>query len=44
MLMTAQFRVDDLDLDEILQQPAAEFGCRLRPKVLLRRVEVSEQS
>ena len=44
MLMTAQIRVDDLDLDEILQQPVAEFGCRLWPKVLQRSGEVSERS
>lgn len=52
MLMAAQIRVHDLNREailaqavpEILPQPVREIGCRLWPKVLLRRVEVSEQS
>jgi len=44
MLMTAQIRVRDLDLDEILLQPVAEIGCRLWPKVLQQPVEVIERS
>ena len=30
--MTAQIRVDDLDLDEILQQPVAEIGDGVVPR------------
>jgi len=51
-LITAQIRVNVVDLDEILQQPVAEilsqpvreFGCRLWPKVLQQPVGVSVQS
>ncbi|MDP2604126.1 MAG: hypothetical protein Q8S00_16260 [Deltaproteobacteria bacterium] len=43
-LMTAQIPVHDLDLDEILQQPAAEIGCRLLPKVLQQPVGVNRVS
>jgi hypothetical protein len=43
-LMTAQIRVRDHDLDEILLQLVAEIGCRLWPKVLQQLARVSEQS
>jgi len=42
--MTAQIRLYDLNVDEILQQPVAEIGCRLWPKVLQQPVEVIERS
>jgi len=31
-LMTAQIRVNDLDVDEILPQPVAEIGDRVAPR------------
>jgi len=42
-LMTAQIRVRDLDVDEILPQPVAEFGGGSSPN-LRQPVGVSEQS
>jgi hypothetical protein len=51
-LMTAQFRVHDLNQEailpqavaKILSQPVREFGCSLRPKVLQQPDQVIEQS
>lgn len=42
-LMTAQIRVHDLDLDEILAQPVREFGYKLLPN-LQQAVGTFEQS